>query len=114
MSLIHPTMGEVLDRLSILSMKIMEGRLRQPEAEIAHFEAERTELVDSLLRSFSPAAWDLFLWAVELGAINGRMWELNKQARHSHEITLKDIHLLNDRRAELILRIGGGKQEKVY
>ncbi len=120
MSLLTPHLGELLDRISILSMKNEEAKLRLPQAERAHFVKEFQDLAEVLREAVGEETAKLLLYTATLGAVNGRLWELNKQARFDRGIALMDIHPLNDRRAEDVRILGshgGGRmqpKDKVY
>lgn len=93
MNLAEPTIGDILDRLSILSM-------RAPTSE--------GTVLSEVLNSKLPATMDrgqitlLLVQAVALGAINGRLWELHE---HPGDLPLTYAMALNKLRREMSAEI---------
>lgn len=67
MSLLHPTLGELLDRLTILDLKVEHAPERQ------HFHQEREAIRDAILRRFLNE--DLLSALV---VVNRRLWNCNE------------------------------------
>lgn len=67
--------GEIVDRLSIISLKIVYGK--QGGKPVTHFEAERTELLAKLPQITT--VW--FDAALELAAVNAMMWQDTNRVR---------------------------------
>lgn len=116
--LFEPGLGEVVDRLSILSLKIAHGRLRK--RDVAHFVLETTQLLqreyeNRVIHSIGVAPM------MELAAVNGALWQKTDDLRRaakgwetpaaSHDEAVDtavlgiEILRLNDRRAELVAHI---------
>ena len=122
--LINFGLGEVCDRLSILSLKILHGRAK--EVDVAHFEREREALVVKLL-AHGAAKW--IEWYAQLAAVNAALWAAEDQLRRLRDIgpsvnntdEIVDVAFriqeLNDQRAALVAQInsyvGDGAKEKV-
>lgn len=74
MNILNPDAGDLLDRLTILSRKVLET---EPEGK--HFEAEEADIVQRLeARLFSPA---LVSVVTRLAAVNAAIWELENLLR---------------------------------
>lgn len=67
--------GEIVDRLSIISLKIVYGK--QALKSVTHFEAERTELLAKLPQITT--VW--FDATLELAAVNAMMWQDTNRVR---------------------------------
>lgn len=120
MSLTEPDTGELLDRLTILSRKILE----RPENE--HFKREQTQIMDRLGKwQFSEGPLVLLL---ELAAVNAALWQADDEIRALRGNSKSDIadagcktfmvQSLNDRRAEIVQSLNethgmGRKEEKI-
>jgi hypothetical protein len=115
MRLINFGVGEITDRLSILSLKILHSK---PGVDNGHFTAERSQLLGKLAGRSLNGAW--FEQAMELSAVNAAIWkgedDLRELRRGSDTIGPKTVALaageigmrlqeLNDRRHELIEEI---------
>ena len=107
MRLIHPSPGELLDRKTILHLKIEAGR-RRP-VSVAHFE-EELKMIEA---------------ARELADVNRKLWdaedevrELPRSAQERLAELAKWIPELNDRRADLVQRVNRlfavSQTEKLY
>jgi hypothetical protein len=107
--LINPGTGELLDRLSILSLKILHGKLAT--RDVTHFENERNVLLGKLRAGNSFERWIEEYCA--LGAVNAALWyaedELRKHRAEWEGVAYVEvIHCafkiqdLNDQRAVLI------------
>ena len=111
--------GEILDRLTILSLKILHGE--EAGKPTTHWEAEQDHLRASVtLYDVRPVAWDL----IALAAVNGALWEAEDELRARRRagkfetdeaavdacllaianLAMK-IQSLNDRRAALVHEI---------
>ncbi len=108
--LLHPSPGEVMDRLSILSLKICHGRSRQ--VAVAHWEAEQHALLEYLDHKpwWRPAEAHLF----DLAAVNAHIWRLEEELRDLRLANVLDVRLAqiasdiqawNDWRRDLIGQI---------
>jgi len=119
MRLVNPGTGEVSDRLTILALKILAGR--QAQQDVAHFETERTTLLQKIHARTLNAMW--FDALLELAAVNGLLWHAEDDLRgwrDQAEGKIEDcdqaaqeeiggiafrIQHLNDKRAELVRQI---------
>jgi hypothetical protein len=138
MRLLNPSPGEVLDRLSILELKIMAAKKR--EISSTHFEAEKASL-DERMRDWDQGITedclgdgdrlDATLQKVAinkngLAAVNALLWDAEDKARATPEnsaftlaVLCKQIIKLNDARArhvrelDLLYGISDG-EEKMY
>lgn len=113
--LINPGIGEVSDRLTILTLKVLAGSGQGKE--VAHFEAERSLLLTKIHARTLNAMW--FDAYTELAAVNGLLWHAEDDLRIWREggplytgpqlETIRQlafrIQALNDRRAELVMQI---------
>jgi hypothetical protein len=81
-------LGALLDRLTILSRKIVELDLVGETTTAANLREEARELADHLLQSNQ----DL-LRTVQLGALNGALWERENQLRVLREEGSSDLNL---------------------
>jgi hypothetical protein len=75
--LINIGVGEIADRLTILSLKILYGR--QQGKLIDHFETERNALLTQLRGRELNGAW--FEQVLGLGAVNGALWQAEDELR---------------------------------
>lgn len=119
--LINPGTGDLLDRLSILSLKLLYGQ--QAGKETKHFRDERNAVLTKI------NAADRFTGPVveagfELAAVNAALWqaedELRGYARNAANTNPSivaecafRIQSLNDRRAELISLINANTGENL-
>lgn len=118
MRLINFGAGEIVDRLGILSTKILYGRAAGKETK--HFADERNVLLTYLRGRELNGAW--FSAALDLAAVNAALWRAEDDLREWRsqesdvdridEPTARDIariafriQELNDARAELIEQI---------
>lgn len=121
MSLISPTPGEVLDRLSIIGLKITAfqkaGKDTTKLASEAHELDERLEV--------SPLPVEAQILATKLSEINGELWKAEDAVRipnanyENVASAAKCITRLNDRRCSLIRQIDKACgvdtiEEKIY
>lgn len=108
MRLINFGTGEIVDRLSILQLKILQGK--PWGRSVDHLEAERDELRRTLLL---PGCQTWYHLAIDLSLVNAISWRLGDQlrvagAKGDMETAGRAAYeqlLLNDQRAELIDRI---------
>jgi hypothetical protein len=77
MKLINPGSGEVSDRLTILTLKILTGT--EQEKEIAHFEQERSALLTKIHARTLNAMW--FDAYTELAGVNALLWHAEDDLR---------------------------------
>lgn len=129
--LINPGTGEILDRLSILGLKLLYGGLAGKETK--HFRDERNVLLTKLNAGdgITGPAMEHY---IELAAVNAALWQAEDQLREYRDVPQTahvdmahyalivrcafKIQQLNDRRAELISLINvntgeAGGQEKL-
>ncbi len=111
MSRLHdPGPGEILDRLTILALKIQHGWAAGKP--VAHWEAEHAALYSQVLSHMGTAP------VLELAAVNVKLWEAEDELRawrrapsnlddemHATITCAFRIQELNDRRAELVTLI---------
>ena len=77
MSLLNPCCGEISDRLTILSLKILHGDAAGKD--VTHFVNERNGLLTKLKgRELNGAWFDLVL---QLGAVNAALWQRTDELR---------------------------------
>jgi hypothetical protein len=127
MRLIHPSPGELLDRKTILHLKIQAGR--RQGVGVAHFEQE-LKMIDAALADWfgkNPGA-DRRAYdeaARELAEVNGKLWDaedevraLARNAKDRLAELAKWIPELNDRRADLVQGVNRlfavSQTEKLY
>jgi hypothetical protein len=124
LSLLKPTLGELVDRLTILDLKISNGS--NCSKPVAHFVEEHSLLQDYGLKTFGNNAPGKNY--KRLYTINATLWELEDKIRilfktRPNELSTivsvsKRIHHLNDERAKVIheLNVSGGfkGEEKSY
>ncbi len=129
MSVLHPTVGELLDRQTILALKIRHGRKAGVDTEA--WLAERSEIDARLAaRTAGFAAEQRQLLARLTGtleSINASLWAAEDEVRAAPEseiaalaVLAKRIASLNDQRAQAVRelnRLAGESSagnEKVY
>lgn len=105
MRLLDPSLGEVYDRMSILAMKIQEGKIHGLATE--EFEREFT-LVSALMKTIVTGRQVELM--MELAAVNALIWQRLHTVRKQPQVPESgrlavEATLLNDRRIELIARI---------
>lgn len=108
MRLINFGTGEILDRLSILALKIQYGS--EAGKEVKHFLDERNAL---LAKFEAPTNGRWLEHALELMVVNARLWQSEDELRDFRNLPAASginalafrIQDLNDRRAELIKAI---------
>ena len=115
MRLVNPGAGEISDRLTILTLKILHGV--EQEKDTAHFEKERTTLLTMIHSRTLNALW--FDAMLELGGINAMLWHaeddlriLRQQYERQQLVDTDAVVLiafrlqrLNDQRAALVQQI---------
>ena len=114
MRLINFGVGEITDRLTILSLKILHNR----DGDVSHFTNERSALLAKLAGRNLNGSW--YEHSVELGAVNAAIWHNEDELRgwrargitqipHINDRNVVEIAFklqeLNDRRHELIAEI---------
>ena len=133
MSLIAPTPGEILDRLSILALKIPV--FQEKEIFAAHLEAEKSGLEekmfdwDNILRAqmADQITWDMLAEQRNtLAAVNAILWQAEDDVRSTSQndsFKLASLCLriakMNDARSRAIRRMNelygaDAGQEKIY
>jgi hypothetical protein len=117
MRLLNYGAGEITDRLTILSLKILHGGA---EERTKHFRDERAALLTKLRGRESVGGW--LDQALMLGAVNGALWQAEDELRGyrldylgtivSRDAIFEDaakcafrIQELNDQRAALLQQI---------
>lgn len=114
--LIDPGIGEITDRLTILTLKLLYGGLAGKE--VSHFQAERTSLL-AKIRSRNSLNGVWFDQTLTLAAVNAALWQAEDELRIHREmqhLPIMDrsalicgiafrIQDLNDRRAGLVAEI---------
>jgi hypothetical protein len=119
MRLINYGPGEIVDRLTILELKILHGRASKKA--IDHFEKERAALLTQL-RSRVDGGMNWFEHTLELAVVNGQIWNGEELLRtYRGKLLPADVEVAiaiafslqewNDRRHELIRRINVGAGE---
>ncbi|MBI2957130.1 MAG: hypothetical protein HYY26_07455 [Acidobacteria bacterium] len=114
MGLMNPSPGELVDRKTILHLKIEAGRQRN--VKVAHFQQE-LELIEAALADWLRKSGDTdrdgYAKATqELAEVNRKLWRAEDEVRRlprSERDRLAElaklIPELNDRRAELVQRV---------
>lgn len=102
MSLLRPTLGQMVDRLALLALKV--GAAKAACKPAAHFEAEAEEVRRWCGHHYS-TLWHGMplsaLWA-DLSLLHGAMWSLVARAEAGDEtVSAVELHRLNSRRAEV-------------
>lgn len=98
MSILKPTVGQLLDRLALLAIKIVRA---DADVVVEHFRAERDEIVEELLGRKAGAS-RFNRQAEELSGLHLKMWPLVERAEAGDEtVSAVELHRLNRRRAEL-------------
>lgn len=84
--LLSPGLGELLDRLTILRLKIIHGQQKQGgTGAYKHFEAEEAQINMLLDRMGHPDDNDVLLLQVKLQQVNAKLWELeDEMARYAN------------------------------
>ena len=78
MRLLEPGIGEIVDRLSILNLKVLFGR--EKGLGTSHFEREQTGLLAKIRSRTLNGPW--FQMALELAAINAALWHAEDDLRY--------------------------------
>lgn len=116
--LVNPGLGDQIDRLTILSLKILYGTLAA--RPVAHFENERNALLVQVRARNSGASW--YEHGLALHAVNAALWAAEdelREYRQAWKLRAADrdmsysevadcafrIQDLNDRRSEIIRTI---------
>ena len=127
MGLMNPSPGELLDRRTILRLKIEAGQRRQ--VDVGHFQ-EELGLIEAALADWLGKTADVDRRAYdeatkELAKVNRQLWGAEdevRQLRRTERDRLADlaklIPELNDRRADLVQKVNRlfrvGHVEKIY
>lgn len=77
MSLLNPGAGDISDRLTILSLKILFGS--SAGKDVTHFVNERNGLLTKLKGRELNGAW--FELVLQLGAVNAALWARTEEMR---------------------------------
>ena len=113
MKLVDPGIGDVLDRLTILALKVAVGR--EQGRDVTHFEREQTALLAKIRSRDHSGPW--FALTLELATINALLWHAEDDLRALREERLGPddmavavalgfrIQVLNDQRADRIAKI---------
>lgn len=115
MKLLNPGLGDVLDRLTILGLKIQHGRLQGESTE--HWEEEQVALNAYAESRWKGMAFDHKL-ILQLAAANAVIWNIN-DSRESHDqpygpILRHDLEVRHEAIRKLNVAGGGdGKPEKL-
>ncbi len=132
--LLNPSVGETLDRLSILDLKIAAAQSKKIDAH--HFWVEREELVIKCLEPILKKAEAFDVYEYEklkrsLATVNQKLWNLEDEARTLPRVSdsstaqiirgaqLRELTTdLNDCRADLVAKLnaffGIHEKEKIY
>lgn len=81
MKLVNYGPGEITDRLTILSLKILVGKEKGRPTE--HFERERAALLAQVASRTLNGIW--FEQVLELAAVNGQLWQAEDELREWRE-----------------------------
>lgn len=121
MSLLHPTPGEIIDRISIVGLKAIAYKKSGRRTE--SLDSEAMELIISL-DSFGPISNEVERLRHELTEINSLLWGCEDEVRKSYGALsvfsiAKNISHLNDKRNMLVRAINEAYgiepgEEKVY
>lgn len=128
MRLVNPGAGEISDRLTILSLKVIAGRAQGQT--VTHFESERAGLLIAIRPRTLNGKW--FDVVLQLAAVNALLWHAEEDLRGwripARPYTMSDldgirilafrIQALNDERAALVRQINQeagdpAEQEKI-
>lgn len=112
--LLDPDPGDVIDRASILALKLIHA-----QGNIGT-DAWETEL-GSLTSAYPNILTPTMIQALYVAAINGCVWEREEVIRNSEGYTVEalgDLALgtrrLNDRKAAILQDLNGGRKEKLF
>lgn len=113
MRFLDPSVGEVVDRLTILAMKLRDRPGVVPLVmEYAAIQARFWDRVDAKIMS-DHAAMALYRWTLELAAVNAAIWQITDQiqggtydAVAEGEMARKALQF-NRERADLVRDISG-------
>jgi hypothetical protein len=79
--LLNPTVGDLVDRLTILALKRLHGAAAG--RDIAHFQREWAGLLAKIHGRSLNGAW--FEHALDLAAVNAQLWDLTNDLRRQAE-----------------------------
>lgn len=122
MSLLSPTVGELVDRLIIVRLKFEATDDEQDELKLA---VEMAALESALLSRTGPCAWDDDPQFKELENVHAALWNVEDEIRSVDPLAMSKIaemckrqSKLNDHRAKLVReiseRFGEHVAKKVY
>ncbi|HEY9016198.1 MAG TPA: hypothetical protein VIM84_14180 [Gemmatimonadales bacterium] len=124
MRLLNPGLGELVDRLTILGLKIIHGR--EIEKDVSHWEAEQVAIADRLLIHLPRSTGEAIAVAADLAAVNAALWQAEDALRAYRRASAASadwediagcafrIQRLNDMRASLIRDLSDGPAEKLH
>lgn len=114
MRLVNSSLGEIADRLSILSLKLLYAALAEKPAD--HFRREQALLLAKMRGHQTNGKW--FDGYMDLATVNGAIWQLQEEmVQYRHLVAVEKETLmtigrialrlqdLNFRRAELVRQI---------
>ncbi len=108
MRLIKPSLGECIDRLSILARKIEEAHFRGLEAgRGAYWQEEEDEILAYLSQA---RAW--WVLPLHLAAVNAMIWEQQETIAEHPGHSARKAYDLNLRRADLVAQLSGEVESK--
>ncbi len=107
MTILHPTPGELFDRLCILELKLKDAVERGIPCD--HFEEERDE-VQKALTAKAPVITriDLADATIRLAQVNYRLWELTDEQMSAQNETVADLQ----RNADILLELRAANRER--
>lgn len=97
MSLLHPTLGEMIERFLLLRLKIRHGEILGKD--IAHFEKEKTEIREALRKRDK---WPREQLMQDLMQVQAQLWGLIERANNGDEhLRAAFVQKVNRRRIEI-------------
>lgn len=119
--LLNPGLGDYLDRLSILALKILHGQ--QDGKDVDHFIRERNAILVKVRAESSVEPASYMEGYSQLAAVNAALWHATDQMRIFHtdpsageaiEIARCGLTILtlNDARARLVQQLSEGAGDK--
>ena len=92
MSILRPTLGELLDRYSIEELK-------------ARGSVQAAEITGEIIKMVSMLHVDITFCAVDLALTNARIWQLREDAEAGAGVTLLEADRVNAERRRLVQAI---------
>ena len=109
--LLNPGVGDLVDRLTILRLKILQG-IRRGDNH-AHFLDEETQINMLLDRMGYPADNDVMLLGVKLQQCNAKLWELeDRMATYAQRENLTHVLTADALIADLAINIWRMNRER--